>query len=256
MALIFFSSLQDGLLLFLIFILGSTSSTAISTIYIPKRELPPENTMTYHEPKALADHLPSRFQQHDQQHYLHFQHSQADDNLADGIIEGDGYTDDDGWWDGVEEVDLTHKTPIKLGDGASQFYLAPLSGDQLSDPWSENDHQYLKDCGKDSYCDVGISNQPPKLTIPPPPLPPFMPGLVNMIRRQNLEVFIGVPPESHCSLCRWAEDSNSSLAALAHEPCEYHRDIVYFVVHDYRTYVYVSRGHVCDQVGRKIAIKY
>lgn len=159
-----------------------------------------------YQTKHPTEHFPEGdpYQEH---HHLEYQLPYGADNLADGIVEGEGWEEEDGWWDGVEEIDLTQPSQY---NGNTQLYLVPLAPVEQE----LTDQSLVIDCGGEAFCDIEMFPPPPKLAMPPPPLPPFMPGLVNMIRRQSLEVFIGVPPQSHCSLCQWAYQGNSSLTTL------------------------------------------
>ena len=134
-------------------------------------------------------------------------HDRSDD-LGGPSVNAGGWDDDDGWWDGVEEIDLTQRPPEYNDE--TQLYLVPLQEDD------DNDNQY--DCFlniPEDVCDLGkFPRPPPELFVPPPPLPPFLPGLAPLAQSQR-------PTEQdECLLCHWAEHGNLSSTLLAGEQGE------------------------------------
>lgn len=110
-----------------------------------------------------------------------------------------------GWWEGVEEVDLTQS------HRESQFYLIPLQ----QQPQSDDSYPNCEGSFEDS-CDFLLP--PPQLFLPPPPIPPFLPGLVNLAESQRSPAADGKAEchlcHSECQLCHWAMHGNASSTFL------------------------------------------
>lgn len=178
----------------------------------------------------LYHHYYSQQNQHQRppQHYLQYHHQinhhNSGDGLSEGILEGgdpyhSGEEEDPNWWDGAEEIDLTQKIHPPFPDPyPDSFHLVPLNPfqDSVQDFFENPDSLFFGSCGDENVCEVGPFPPPPELFVPPPPMPPFMPGLAAMLGTEGglpgeeLPAAGGRTPDGTCTLCHWATEGNSS----------------------------------------------
>lgn len=157
-------------------------------------------------------------------------------DFYDGLEDvGESWEDDEGWWDGVEEVVLTNS----FTDGF-YAYEEQLYDDDLYDI------NYT--CTDSMPCDEFAYLPPPPdsiLTLPPPPVPPFLNGAIGRLQEEGRkkreeekneeseaegEAKDGEEEEDEgggrkwandeCSLCDWATGGNNTLNLLPPPPGE------------------------------------
>ena len=135
-----------------------------------------------------------------------------DEDLAEGIVETEHWSDNEEWFNAVDEVDVSQTVPLyqvsqNVADSTSSASTQKFTYKTFEQfPTFEEDF-----CGENFFCD---GPPPPVLHLPPPPLPPFMENFaLKIMEGQRISEEEGtLDPVAECSLCQWAEEGNSTLA--------------------------------------------